>query len=168
MSTKNDINLRPRFKFEINKSQEGILAAFNDAKSNQSFFVITCIGDHVFIKKPRENNTFWSPQLQIEITQIDKNSSIVNGLVGPNPTAWTLFMFLHFMIAGLFIAFGIWTYTNITLNMGYTLQVSFMILMVIIWFVLYAIGRLGKVSSKLEINDLHTFMQDTLKKQTPN
>ncbi|WP_100615056.1 GTP-binding protein [Confluentibacter citreus] len=163
MLPENDITLRPRFKFEINKKREAALSAFDQAKSTQSLFVISRIDNHVFIRKSNESRQFWSPQLQIEINEIEEHSSIISGLVGPNPTVWTLFMFLHFMIAGLFIAFGIWTYTNITLHTGYALQVGFMILMVIIWFLLYAIGRVGKASSKQEITDLYDFMQDTIK-----
>ncbi|MGE5943072.1 MAG: GTP-binding protein [Flavobacteriales bacterium] len=165
MLTKKDIALRPRFKFEINKNSEVVLSAFDEAKSAQSLFTITRIDDHVFIRKSNESRQFWSPQLQIEITEIDNNSCVISGLVGPNPTVWTLFMFLHFMIAGLFIAFGIWTYTNITLNNSYIIQISLMLIMVIIWIFLYVIGRLGKASSNQEIKDLYTFMQDLIHKK---
>src|SRR5690606_9806879 len=137
----NDIALRPRFKFVINKNKDIVLNTFERARSTQSLYIITRIDDHVFIKKSQENRQFWSPQLQIEITEIEEHSCMVSGLVGPNPTVWTLFMFLHFMIACLFIAFGIWTYTNITLNTSYIIQISFMLMMVIIWFLLYFFGR---------------------------
>lgn len=162
MLSKNDIALRPRFKFGINKNKDIVLNAFEQAKSTQSLYIITRIDDHVFIKKSNKNRQFWSPQLQIEITEIEEYSCMVSGLVGPNPTVWTLFMFLHFMIVGLFIAFGIWTYTNITLNTSYIMQISFMLMMVIIWFLLYFFGRLGKDSSNEEINDLYVFMQKTI------
>ncbi|WP_100612099.1 GTP-binding protein [Confluentibacter lentus] len=162
MSYKNNIALRPRFKFGINKNKDTILNAFDEAKSTNSFFVITRIDNHIFIRKSNENRQFWSPQLQIEITEIEEHSSIISGLIGPNPTVWTLFMFLHFMVAGLFIAFGIWTYANITLKTSYAIQISFMLLMVIIWFLLYVIGRLGKESSNREISDLYAFMQHTI------
>ncbi|PKQ46931.1 GTP-binding protein [Confluentibacter flavum] len=162
MLSKNDIALRPRFKFEINKDKDTVLNAFVEAKSAQSLFIITRIDDHVFIRKSNVHSTFWSPQLQIEVNKIEEHSSSVSGLVGPNPTVWTLFMFLHFMVAGLFIAFGIWAYTNISLNTSYIIQISFMLLMVIIWFLLYFVGRIGKDSSDEEINDLYVFMQKTI------
>ena len=158
MPSRKELALRPRFKFGISKNYEDILDAFDRAKMNQSDFVISLVDSHVFIKFPKENQNFWSPQLHLEIDKIEENTSMVTGLVGPNPTAWTLFMFLHFMIAGLFIAFGIWTYTNITLGNHYLVQLSFMVLMVIIWFMLYFIGRLGKASSNEEIKKLHYFM----------
>lgn len=163
MSSKNDMALRPRFKFEINKNKDTVLSAFDQAKTEESSFIISRIDDHIFIRKSKKDHQFWSPQLQIEITAIKEHASLLSGLIGPNPTAWTLFMFFHFMIAGLFIAFGIWTYTNISLNTDYALQVGLMILMVIIWCILYVVGRIGKASSDHEITDLYTFMQDLLK-----
>ncbi len=77
-------------------------------------------------------------------------------------------MFLHFMVAGLFIAFGIWAYTNWCLDKSYAIQISIMLLMVIIWFVLYFGGRIGKASSKNEMHELHNFMHRVLNKKSPN
>ena len=59
-------------------------------------------------------------------------------------------MFLHFLVAGLFMVFGIWAYTNWTLNDPYNLQLILMGLMVLLWFVLYAAGRLSKQKGKKE------------------
>ena len=95
------------------------------------------------------------------------NSCTLHGLFGPNPTVWTLFMFLHFMVAGLFIAFSIWAYTNWSLNFNYGFQISLMIFMIIAWFLLYFAGSIGKVSSKTEMHELHEFMNEVLKK-SPN
>ena len=133
MPTANDIVLRPRFKMELNVNNETILKTFELEKKAQSDFIVSRIDDHVFIKFPKEKQHFWSPQLHLEINEIDKDSSLLHGLFGPNPTVWTLFMFLHFMVAGLFIAFGIWAYTNWSLKTTYAIQLSFMLLMVIIW-----------------------------------
>ena len=136
MPTANDIVLRPRFKMELNVNNETILKTFELEKKAQSDFIVSRIDDHVFIKFPKEKQHFWSPQLHLEINEIDKDSSLLHGLFGPNPTVWTLFMFLHFMVAGLFIAFGIWAYTNWSLKTTYAIQLSFMLLMVIIWIAL--------------------------------
>lgn len=168
MSITNDILLRPRFKINISEHNEVILKAFELEKKAQSDFIITRIDDHVFIKFPRHKQHFWSPQLHLEISHINKNSCLLYGLFGPNPTVWTLFMFLHFMVAGFFIAFGIWAYTNWALKNSYAVQACLMLIMVIIWITLYLIGRIGKDSSKKEMHKLHNFMQNILKKQSLN
>tara|TARA_R110001583_G_scaffold61520_2_gene181693 strand:+ start:779 stop:1279 length:501 start_codon:yes stop_codon:yes gene_type:complete len=162
MPTANDIVLRPRFKMELNVNNETILKTFELEKKAQSDFIVSRIDDHVFIKFPKEKQHFWSPQLHLEINEIDKDSSLLHGLFGPNPTVWTLFMFLHFMVAGLFIAFGIWAYTNWSLKTTYAIQLSFMLLMVIIWIALYFAGSIGKGSSKKEMHELYDFMNRIL------
>jgi len=165
MPTTNDIVLRPRFKMELNISNETILKTFELEKKSQSDFIISRIDDHVFIKFPKEKQHFWSPQLHLEINEVNKNSSLLHGLFGPNPTVWTMFMFLHFMVAGLFIAFGIWAYTNWSLKTTYAIQLSLMLFMVVIWIALYFAGSIGKSSSKKEIHELYTFMNTILKKK---
>lgn len=168
MPTTNDIVLRPRFKLELNQDNETVLKSFEAEKTKQSDFILTRIDDHVFIKFPKEKQHFWSPQLHLEINEVDAKSSLLHGLFGPSPTVWTLFMFLHFMVAGLFIAFGIWAYTNWSLKSSYAIQVSLMLLMVIIWFVLYFGGRIGKASSKNDMHELNDFMHRVLNEKSSN
>lgn len=167
MPTKNDIVLRPRFKIELHESNDVVLKRFEDLKSSQKNFTITRIDNHVFIKYPKKDQHFWSPQLHLEIDEVDANSSLLHGLFGPNPTVWTMFMFLHFMVAGLFIAFGIWAYTNWNLKSDFIVQISLMVLMVIIWFVLYFAGRIGRDSSKKEMMQLHDVMESIIQQKKP-
>lgn len=167
MPTKNDIVLRPRFKIELHESNDVVLKRFEDLKSSQKNFTITRIDNHVFIKYPKKDQHFWSPQLHLEIDEVDANSSLLHGLFGPNPTVWTMFMFLHFMVAGLFIAFGIWAYTNWSLKSDFIVQISLMVLMVIIWFVLYFAGRIGRDSSKKEMMQLHDVMESIIQQKKP-
>jgi hypothetical protein len=168
MPATKDIILRPRFKIELPKNNETVLQAFQESKTAQSDFIVTRIDDHVFIKFPKHKQHFWSPQLHLEINEVDKNTCLLHGLFGPNPTVWTLFMFLHFMVAGLFIAFGIWTYTNWRLKDDFVIQVILMLFMIIIWFVLYFAGSIGKGSSKKEMIALKNFMDSLLKKESLN
>ncbi|GAA4269354.1 GTP-binding protein [Hyunsoonleella aestuarii] len=163
MTTKNDIVLRPRFKMEINENNESILKRFEATRNDKSEFITTRVDNHIFIKFPKEKQHFWSPQLHLEIDYAEEGSSLLHGLYGPNPTVWTMFMFLHFMVAGLFIAFGIWAYTNWRLNTEFAVQLSIMFLMILIWFVLYFAGRIGRDTSKKDMFMLRDFMNKTLK-----
>jgi len=163
MPTTNTIVLRPRFKITLQYNNETVLKAFDISKVSQKEFIVNRIDDHVFIKFPKQKQHFWSPQLHLEINEVDEKSSLLHGLFGPNPTVWTFFMFLHFMVAGLFIAFSIWAYTNWALKSSYALQVSLMLFMVIVWFALYFAGSIGKASSKKEMLELQEFMNKVLK-----
>ncbi len=164
MSGANDIVLRPRFTYKMHENQQDLLQLFQDAKALQSDFVVSMVDDHVFIKYPKHKQHFWSPQLHLEINEVGARASEIHGLFGPNPTVWTFFMFLHFVVAGLFFGFGIWAYTNWSLKNTYALQLWLMLLMVIVWFVLYFIGSIGKVSSKDDMVALKHFMDTILKR----
>lgn len=162
MSINNDIVLRPRFKIELDKPNEEVLKIFEDAKTSQKKFIVTRVDDHVFIKIPKADQHFWSPQLHLEIMAIEDNKSTLFGLFGPNPTVWTMFMFFHFIVAGLFIGFGIWAYTNWSLGNDYAIQLFIALFMIIIWFALYFGGRVGKATGKDQMVLLHNFMKDKL------
>lgn len=165
MSLNNDIVLRPRFKIELNKGNQEVLKTFEEAKNTQKDFIVSRVDDHVFIKIPKADQHFWSPQLHLEIMEVDKNSSRLFGLFGPNPTVWTMFMFFHFIVAGLFIGFGIWAYTNWTLNTDYAIQLFVCILMVVLWVALYFGGRLGKATGRDQMVLLHNFMNTLLERK---
>jgi hypothetical protein len=162
MELSNDIVLRPRFKFDVDTINEKLLKGFEASKSAQSDFIVNRIDDHVFIKFPKQTQHFWSPQLHLEINKKDEKSATVHGLFGPNPSVWTMFMFFHFIVAVLFIVFGIWAYTNATLGKSYAVQLFLTLFMVLIWFVLYVAGRMGKNKGKPEMHKLYGFMKDTL------
>lgn len=163
MSLTNEVVLRPRFKFELKRNNQEALKLFEDAKNTQSDFIVSRVDDHVFIRIPKIKQHFWSPQLHLEINGIDKNSSLLQGLFGPNPTVWTMFMFFHFLVAVLFIGFGAWAYSNWSLENPYGIQIGVMALMIVLWFVLYFAGRLGKKTGMEEMHLLHGFMRDTLR-----
>ncbi len=164
MSLTNEIVLRPRFKFDVKHNNESILELFADTKNTQSDFIVSRVDDHIFIKIPKAKQHFWSPQLHLEINKNeDKDSSTIYGLFGPSPTVWTMFMFFHFIVIGLFLGFGIWTYTNWSLDTNYAVQLFITLFTIMIWFVLYFGGRIGKKSGTKEMYQLHGFMTDTLR-----
>jgi len=162
MSVPNEIVLRPRFKIELNCSNQEVLQAFAEAGATNDYFVVNRVDDHVFIKIPESDQHFWSPQLDLEIIQFEEGECTLHGLFGPKPAVWTMFMFFHFVVAGLFIGFGIWSYTRASLEEPYIVQVFLMGLMVLLWFVLYYAGRIGKATGKDQMHLLHGFMKDTL------
>ena len=165
MSLSNEIILRPRFKHEVNEDNEALLSLFEHSKTTQKDFIVSRVDDHVFIRIPKEKQHFWSPQLHLEINKNeDKKTSTIHGLFGPNPTIWTLFMFLHFIVICLFIGFGTWAYANWSLQNNYSIQLTLAFIMVIIWFALYFSGRLGKSKGNAEMHLLNNFMNGVLKK----
>jgi len=152
----NEIVLRPRFQLELVGSKEYFLEAFE--KEEKDPFIVKRLDDHVFIKFNKLHNHFWSPQLHLEMEDVDGKNSKLYGVFGPNPTLWTFFMFLHFGIATFFIILGIWAYSSAALQKPYSLPLILMGFMVALWFVLYFFGRAGKHKGKPQMHELYQFM----------
>lgn len=163
MAISNEIVLRPRFKIEINHANALVLEVFENAGTANLNYKIVRVDDHVFIRLPQHRQQFWSPQLHLEINANERQTATLRGLFGPNPTVWTMFMFLHFVVAGLFIAFGIWAYSNWALSKTYHLALGLMLAMVGVWFLLYFAGRFGRRKGKSEMLALYGFMESLLK-----
>ena len=166
MELSNDIVLRPRFNREHSSTPEQLLHLFEEAGKQSTNFILSRVDDHIFIRIPKSKQHFWSPQLHLEIYQIENQPTVIKGLYGPNPTVWTLFMFFHFVVGTLFIGASIWLYTSVRLGDAYIFPIAVLLLLVIIWFVLYFAGRLGKQAGKKEMLQLQGYFYETLKKAT--
>jgi hypothetical protein len=156
----NEIVLRPRFRVSLRTNLENLEAIFDTATSNS--FVIKRLDEHIFVKFRKAEITFWSPQLHLELSSYEEGVSNIRGVFGPNPTLWTFFMFLHFGVGTLFIILGIFAYSNYSLGKDITLWSLGMFFLVVIWFALYAFGRLGRAKGKGQMEQLKQFVRDTI------
>ncbi|GAA4271579.1 GTP-binding protein [Aquimarina gracilis] len=162
MEISNEIVLRPRFFRDLKIPSEKALESFEKKSKTCKDFKISRIDHHVFIRIPKKEQHFWSPQLHLEIYDVDENQPKLKGLFGPSPTVWTLFMFLHFIVATLFIMAAIWLYVNISLDKAIVFPIVSMVSLFITWFVLYFAGRLGREAGKKEMQSLYQFMENTI------
>ncbi len=161
----NEIFLRPRFKMDFNESQQEIITKFKENLNQKKCeYCSKIIDGHIIIDVPKRENHFWSPQLNIEIVDEAKNKAIVKGLFGPKPQVWTLFMFIHFVMAFAFIGFAIMAYVQWSLKSGNSFALTMVFTVPVLWFVMYFLGRLGKKKGHAQMNELYQFMMKTLKK----
>ena len=164
MSINNSIVLRPRFQRDLISKKSLVLEAFGRMGDFNDNLVVKCVDDHVFIRYPKQEQNFWTPQLHIEVNQKEDGGSKIYGLFGPSPNVWLAFMFLHFIVAAIFLGFGVWAYSNWSLKMDYFVQTLVASSMFAIWVLLYIIGRLGRVAAKPQMHKLNTFMEEVLNK----
>ena len=161
----NKLLLKPRFVIEHKESKNKILKKFKDAfELGSSNFRGKVVGSHIVIDVAKSDEHFWSPQLQIEIDNSEDGTSIINGLFGPKPTLWTLFMFIHFGIALAFAVFITMFYTDRSLGKNYSLSLILTISMPILWVLFYIFGRLGKKKGYAQMVGLDAFMRRILDK----
>lgn len=158
----NQVVLRPRFQLEVDKKKDEVLEQFESFKNKEYKLVVKRVNNHVFIRFSKENQHFWTPQLDLEVNELNEGSCKIYGLFGPSPTIWLFFMFLHSAVAVAFLGFAIWAYTNWSLDTSYKVPLLLMLLMVVFWFILYAFGRAGRAKGKTEMKELHKFMNTIL------
>lgn len=158
-----EVFLRPRFKIDFEETEDELLRKF---KSNLSHgdckYCSKIVDQHIIIDVPLEEDHFWSPQLNVEITSGETSKSIVKGLFGPKPQVWTLFMFLHFAVGITFLIFLTLLYVKWIFGNSLTFPLIMVIALPIIWVTLYVIGRLGRKKGKIQMEELHSFMMKTL------
>lgn len=158
----NEIVLRPRFQMELEQPCSQLLKKFLEAKESQGKFIVSCVDDHIFIKLPNKEQHFWSPQLHLELSETTENKCSLHGFFGPNPTVWTMFMFLHVAVGILFMVDLTWLYSNYKLGNSIVLQISIAVVLVMLWILLYIAGRIGKKKGKPGMRELYDFMMETI------
>lgn len=158
-----DIHLRPRFKMNFEKSYDEILNKFkHNLQDSKCKYCSKIVDGHVIIDVPQEEDHFWSPQLNLEVEKVEKGKSIVKGLFGPKPQVWTLFMFFHFAVAVAFIGFSIMAYVQWTLGSDFSMALTLVIALPVIWVIMYFVGRWGRSKGHKQMDELHSFMMKTL------
>jgi len=160
--TLNKILLKPRFNIDFEQSKDSILDKFTNKLNQETCAYKKKMSDnHIFIDIPQNKAHLWSPQLSIEVESHEKGSKI-RGFFAPKPGIWTFFMFLHFVVAVGFLIFSALAYANYVAKGNYSLWLGLMLFSVLIWFILYFAGQLGKNKAKYQMEELKGFLKDCL------
>lgn len=100
--------LRPHCKIQTKLPQEEVLDLIRVKLKDETDKINgQVVQAHAFLKIPEEDQHYWSPELHVWVREQD-GSTIVSGVVGPNPKIWTMFMFFYFVVLGLTFFGGIY------------------------------------------------------------
>ena len=159
-----EVFLRPRFSIDLEEKEDETLAKFkSNLKDGDCKYCSKIIDNHIFIDVPVDENHYWSPQLHLEIVNVNEQTK-VKGLFGPKPQVRTMFMFLHLIVGTLFLIFSIMWYVRWTLDGNTFFPMLMTIILPIVWFGLYFFGRWGRRQGKEQIQELYSFLMKTLEK----
>ncbi|SDZ95989.1 hypothetical protein SAMN05443667_101434 [Flavobacterium gillisiae] len=157
MDTNNELRLRLRFYKDVPESTATVLQKFeNYKKSNCDDFSVKTGGTHIWLNIKDNKKSYYSPHLHLELEPKNENETHIRGLFGPDPTLWTFFMFLHFIIAGLFLTFSGIAYSDYVLKNSMTFDFIVIALMVFSWFLLYFIAKQIRENGHDQMNELET------------
>ena len=162
MEPEKSIALRPKFEVESKKTVAEILERAKTLKSElKSDYQIKIIDEHLYFYFSKEKRKYYSPFLHLEL-EANEGKTTVKGLFGPEQLLWTLFMFLHFIVAGLFLVFSMMAYTHWSLNQSIVLDVVVMTFMVVFWILLYVIARINREKGVPQMHELEDLMYKVL------
>ncbi|WP_420320337.1 GTP-binding protein [Flagellimonas sp.] len=156
----NEIVLRPRFELSLNTELEHLKSIFDGVTKDP--FQVKRLDEHIYIRFKKSETNFWTPQLHLELTSFEKGVSKIHGVFGPNPTLWTFFMFLHFGVGTLFLILAAFAYSNYSLGKDIKLWIAGMVFLIVIWFALYAFGRMGRAKGKPQMNQLKDYLKELI------
>ncbi|CAM3753489.1 hypothetical protein FSS13T_02920 [Flavobacterium saliperosum S13] len=163
MEPDKSILLRPRFYRETPKTSETIIQEYQQLKTEvASDYSIKISGNHIWFYISPKNRKYFSPHLHLELEKSENGSTNVRGLFGPDQALWTMFMFFHFIVAGIFLIFGMIAYSNWTLKQPYGNDLLIMGLMVAVWILLYLIARSNRHNSVPQMHELEQLMDRVL------
>lgn len=159
--------LRIRFQRPVQSSPDALVTGFKKLKEEKKEqYRIKIIDRHVWIALSHAEKKYYSPTLHLEFEAAeDAHQTNVRGLFGPEPSLWTLFMFLHFVVAGIFIMFMTFAYSDWTMEQPVALDVFMMVLMVVAWFLLYFFARLNRQRGLPQARAMEKMVNSVLDKQ---
>ena len=98
---------RPRFRRYIKADPNAVLEGFEKKIKESTSLTGSVATHHVFIRVPKNQEHFWSPQLGLEVEK-HAQGTLIRGLYGPKPGIWTMFMFFYAVIGASTLAMLVW------------------------------------------------------------
>lgn len=161
----NTFALRPRFTFFSELDVETICERFAEIASiYETDYKIKRVDNHIFLSMGIIQREYYSPNLQLELETYEDGRTHIRAVFGPDPVLWTLFMFLHFIVAGIFIIFAAIAYSKWSLSQTYTFDVVIMFIMTNLWFLLYFIARFNRKKGIPQSAELLSLVQQVIHK----
>jgi hypothetical protein len=155
MELDNNVVLRPRFHKDVDLCISEIIERATKVKQEVIDDYRVKISDHhIFLFIIYAKRRYYSPHLHLELTENEDKTTHIKCLFGPDQTVWTFFMFLHFIVAGIFIVFGMFAISDWMLKAAITSDLVVMGLMVVVWFLLYFIAKQIRYNGRHQIHEL--------------
>lgn len=163
MEVDKEVRLLLRFYNDLPQKAAELEQKFKDFGKikNENYFVKTS-KNHAWLHIIGPKKRYYSPHLHLEFESTSENETHIRGLYGPDQMLWTFFMFLHFMIAGVFLVFCGILYSNYILKNSLTLDFAVLGLMVFSWFLLYFIARQIRHNGNDQMKELEKLYQDII------
>ncbi|MCF6341673.1 MAG: hypothetical protein L3J31_02560 [Bacteroidales bacterium] len=112
--------------------------------------------NHAYLKIPEDEQDYWSPELHVSVEQV-KGGSLVNGVVGPKPKIWTMFMFFYMGIIIIFIFGGALGVSQWMLGMEAPWLWSVPVA-ALLWLMVFLAAKFGQKQANRQMARLRNFL----------
>lgn len=157
----NKLRVRPRFRESVRLSSEQIKSNIKDLLStNPEICTGEIVDHHVILKIPKDQQHYWSPQLNLELED-SKKGTLIRGLFGPKPGVWTMFVFFYSAFGFLTLLGLIFGLSQMMLKMNaYGLWAVPAGTFVIVG--LFVMSKIGQNLGKKQMHQLHDFLREAV------
>ena len=153
--------IRPKFEAPVEKTSDEIIRIVNHGLelADHPFDSIEYPG-HFIIRVKKENQHYWSPQLNLTFEDQD-HGCLVRGRYEPHPNVWTLFVLLYLAISILILFVAILGLTRI--NLGMEAHILWILpILVATAAGMYLVSQIGQKLGAEETFDIHHFIENSL------
>ncbi len=161
------LKLRSRFRYYADEKKQVLLERIKQLKIEyKSKYRIKISGNHIWIHHPISQEKIFTPHLHLEMVEDNYDQPeklLIKGLYSPNSSYWTMFIFIHFVLAVLFIGFMIMAYTKSILDESYILYVYLMAGIGLVWIALYLFARYNRKRGLKQAFILESFFKEWVK-----
>lgn len=158
-----EIKLRYKFDKVVSKPIEAIIASCEKLKAKvEPEYKIKISEHYIRFSIGMLQREKYSPNLKITLEKMEDGNTFIKGIYGPDPVLWFFFMFLHFVVAIVFLIFIAVIYSKWSLNQSYNFDLMILFSMTIIWFLLYFIARLNRSKGLGQVQELEKLYQKVI------
>ncbi len=158
METEKKIRLRLRFYKDVAENCTQVRDKFVNYRKNLSpDYVMKIRNNHIQFTIGGDKQKYWSPYLTVELEEKEIEGTLgthIRGLFGPAQTLWTFFIFMHFIVAGIFLTFSMFAFSDYSLNKPIKSDLIIMFVMTIVWFLLYVVARQTRENGHDQMDEL--------------
>lgn len=163
MQSKKELKLRYRFDKVVSKPVEAIVESCEKLKQKvEPDYRIKISELYIRFSIGMLRREKYSPNLKITLEKMEDGNTFIKGIYGPDPVLWFFFIFLHVVVALVFLIFAVVVYSKWSLHQPFKFDLMVMFTMTIIWFLLYFIARLNRSKGLEQMKELEKLFKKVI------
>ncbi|GEM_PF-327279 len=162
---KDELGIKLKKRYEVTGQPEEILESFKNKLSKENKNVYGhVVNEKIFLKIPPALQEWWSPQMTISVERCEEDESKTKIFenIGPNPSTYTLTMFIFFGAGTTIVLSLMWLFSLLTLGHDYSTALTIIAVAVVIIALVFYIIYNGRRKARTQMQSLRDFVNSVL------